>query len=137
MRIFISNLLIVLGIFTFSACGHTDTVDEKPAFEMTSGEIVNEFVDDEVASNQQFNDQVIAITGPVFELNKENGKVIGVKLSSDEFSIVSCTFQDPLEPDAIGEGRITVKGVCSGFQGDKDSMLPGGVVELKRAALVK
>lgn len=135
MKRFLSSGLIVMLVLA-SGCGHDQTSSEKPAFEMTSDEIVNAFLENDSTSNAKYNDQIIQITGPVMELSKENGMVHGVKLSSDEFNIVNCTFQNPVDAAEIGGESITVKGVCSGFLGDSDSMLPGGTVELKRAALV-
>ena len=126
-----------IALLTFSACGHDDTADEEPAYTLTADQIVNEFLDDAAAANQKFNDQIVQVSGTVMELNKENGMITGVKLSEDEFNIVNCTFQHPMESHKVAGNTLTVKGVCSGFLGDASSMLPGGTVELKRAAVVE
>ena len=107
--IFFASLIIGLA-----SCGHDQTADEAPAFQLSSDEIVNDFLDDEAGANAKYNDQVVQISGPVMELSKENGQVLGVKLSSDEFNIVNCTFQHPIDAGAITRNEITVKGktVC-------------------------
>jgi hypothetical protein len=117
------------------ACGHETTADMDAAFTTNSDEIVQEFLDDEKAAGAKYIDQVVQISGQVFEINKIEGKVSGVKISSDEFAIVNCTFQNA--PEVMPEGEITIKGICSGFMGDSESMLPGGTVEMNRAVLVE
>lgn len=119
------------------SCGHDETADIKPDFTLSADEIVGEFLDDAQAANAKFNDKVVQVNGAIMELNKTDGKITGVKISSDEFNIVNCTFQEPIDPQFLPENVITVKGVCSGFLGDSESMLPGGTVELKRSSLVK
>lgn len=131
-------VVIAAGVGTalyMSQKGHAETADEEAAFSMTSDAIVQEFLDEEQAARTKYVDKVIEVSGPVFEINKADGQITGVKLSSDEFYIVNCTFQNPMD-ELTGE-NIKVKGVCSGFLGDSESMLPGGTVELKRSAIVK
>lgn len=128
--LFISSLLLC------TACGHEETANEEAAFSLSVEEVVNAFLDDEAAANLKYNDLIIEVSGPVMELNKEVGMITGVKLSNDEFNIVNCTFQNPVESTSIQGTTLKVKGVCSGFLGDASSMLPGGTVELKRAAIV-
>lgn len=124
-----------IGTYLFSK-GHDETAEMEAAFSMTSDEAVQAFLDDETAARAKFNDQIIEISGPVFDIEKTDGKVTGVKISTDELYVVSCTFQNPMEADQIND-NIAVKGVCSGFNGDAESMMPGGVVELKRASIVQ
>lgn len=124
-----------IGYYLFSK-GHDETADMEAAFSMTSDDAVQEFLDDEVATSAKYIDQIIEISGEVYDIEKTDGKVTGVKISSDEMYVVSCTFQAPVEASEISD-NIKVKGVCSGFNGDSESMLPGGVVELKRASIVK
>ena len=121
--------------FMVVSCGHETTADMDAAFTTNSDKIVQEFLDDEKAAGAKYIDQVVQISGQVFEINKVEGKVSGVKISSDEFAIVNCTFQSA--PELMPEGEITIKGICSGFMGDSESMLPGGTVEMNRAVLVE
>jgi len=118
------------------SCGHAETADEEAAFVVSGDEIVQSFLDNEQESGAKYIDQIIQVTGPIMELSKENGQVTSVMISSDEYNIVSCTFQNPVDLDEISGDQITVKGVCSGFLGDASSMIPGGTVELKRSSLV-
>ncbi|MDP4662853.1 MAG: OB-fold putative lipoprotein [Salibacteraceae bacterium] len=124
-----------IGTYLFSK-GHDETADIEAAFSLTADNAVQEFLDDQTASAAKYIDQVIEISGPVMDIEKTDGKVTGVKISSDDMYVVSCTFQNPMEASEIA-GNITVKGVCSGFNGDAESMMPGGVLELKRASIVK
>lgn len=129
--------VIILAIL-LTACGHSDTANEEAAFVMNTDEIVNAFLNDEAGATKKYADQVIQITGTVMELVKENGQITGIKLSADEFNIVSGSLQNPLSVEEIQpiDGQVTIKGICSGFNGDLESMLPGGTVELKRVTLV-
>ncbi|NQV52932.1 MAG: hypothetical protein HQ500_07100 [Flavobacteriales bacterium] len=128
--------ILIAGLLLFASCGHDDTSNEEAAYTLTVEEVVNAFLEDEGASNLKYNDLIIEVSGPVMEVIKENGMITGLKLSNDEFNIVNCTFQNPVEPARAEGGSVTVKGICSGFLGDASSMLPGGTVELKRAAIV-
>lgn len=124
-----------VGTYLFSK-GHDETADIEAAFSMTADNAVQEFLDDQTASAAKYIDQVIEISGPVMDIEKTDGKITAVKISSDDMYVVSCSFQNPLETAEL-EDNITVKGVCSGFNGDAESMMPGGVLELKRAILIK
>jgi hypothetical protein len=115
--------------------GHDETADIEAAFSMTADNAVQEFLDDQTASAAKYIDQVIEISGPVMDIEKTDGKITAVKISSDDMYVVSCSFQNPLETAELAD-NITVKGVCSGFNGDAESMMPGGVLELKRAILI-
>lgn len=127
-------LSILIAQLLITSCGHDSTADMEPAFVVNTNEIVDEFLNDEAAAQAKYVDQVIQVSGPVFEVNKMDGKIIGVKISPDEFAIVNGTFQEA--PESIPEGEITIKGVCSGFMGDAESMLPGGTLEMNRAVIV-
>jgi len=135
MKGFLKTLIIALPLALLS-CGHAETADEEAAFVVSGDEIVQSFLDNEQESGAKYIDQIIQVTGPIMELSKENGQVTSVMISSDEYNIVSCTFQNPVNLDEISGDQITVKGVCSGFLGDASSMIPGGTVELKRSSLV-
>ncbi|MDB0002250.1 OB-fold putative lipoprotein [Salibacteraceae bacterium] len=135
MKGFLKTLIIALPLALLS-CGHAETADEEAAFVVSGDEIVQSFLDNEQESGAKYIDQIIQVTGPIMELSKENGQVTSVMISSDEYNIVSCTFQNPVDLDEISGDQITVKGVCSGFLGDASSMIPGGTVELKRSSLV-
>ncbi len=125
-----------IGTYLFSK-GHDETADIEAVFSMTADNAVQEFLDDQTASAAKYIDQVIEISGPVMgEPEKTDGKITAVKISSDDMYVVSCSFQNPLETAELAD-NITVKGVCSGFNGDAESMMPGGVLELKRAILIK
>jgi len=132
----ILQFAIVILPLTLISCGHSETADEEAAYRVSGDEIVRSFLDNEQKSSAKYIDQIIEVSGPIMELAKENGQVTAVMISSDEYNIVSCTFQHPIIPDEISGDQITVKGVCSGFLGDASSMIPGGTVELKRSSLV-
>ena len=124
MKGFLKTLIIALPLALLS-CGHAETADEEAAFVVSGDEIVQSFLDNEQESGAKYIDQIIQVTGPIMELSKENGQVTSVMISSDEYNIVSCTFQNPVDLDEISGDQITVKGVCSGFLGDASTMIPG------------
>ncbi len=125
-----------VGFYMFNK-EHDETADMKAAFSMTTTAVIDEFVEDEAAATTKFNDQIIEVSGPLMELMKENGMVVGLKLGEDDLSVVNCSMQNPIDPAElnIAEGQsVKIKGVCSGF--NSSDMLPGGDVELKRCTLV-
>lgn len=135
MNKFLCAILLATPLILVS-CGHSETADEEAAFVVSHDEIVQSFLDNEQESSAKYIDKIVQVSGPIMEVSKENGKIVSVMISSDEFNIVSCTFQHPIDPESIPADQITVKGVCSGFLGDATSMIPGGTVELKRSSLI-
>lgn len=130
VAIIIGELAVIMA-----GCGHSETADMEPEHTATVDAIVQEFLDNEEEAKAKYVDKVVAISGPVFEVDKTDGKITAVKLSSDEFAIASFTLQEGVED--ISDEEVTIKGVCSGFMGDTESMLPGGTVELKRGAIIQ
>lgn len=124
-----------IGYYMFQK-EHDSTADIMAAHSVSVDGIIADFLADEPGASTKYIEQVIEVSGPVLEVIKVDGKVAGVKLGSDEFNLVNCSFQDTTEL-ADMPSTLVVKGVCSGFMGDAESMLPGGTVELKRAVIVQ
>lgn len=122
-----------IGFYMFSK-EHDETADLEAAFSVTSDQIVQEFLDDQEAASKKYIDQVIEVSGPVYELVKTDQKITGIKLAKDELYLVNASLQTPMSE--VSQEELTIKGICAGFLGDSESMLPGGTLELSRATIV-
>ena len=130
---------IIIGAlvaYQYGFKGHDETADIDAAFKLTCDNVVQEFLDDETGATAKYVDQILEINGPVLEIEKSEGKTTGMKISMDELYVVNVTLQEPFDGELDQSSEIVVKGVCSGFIGDPESMLPGGVVELKRGSII-
>lgn len=130
---------IIIGIVVAYQVGfrdHDETADMEAAHKLNCEEIVQEFLDDETASTAKFVDQVVEINGPVLEIERTNQQITSMKISMDELYVVNVTLQNPFEGSLEENAEVVVKGICSGFIGDPESMLPGGVVEIKRGTII-
>lgn len=138
--IFIAILVLAAGaigymVYNYSMREHEETAEAAAAFSLTHEAILEEFMQDQTAASAKYIGQIVEITGPVMKIDKSEGKVTGVQLSSDESSVVSCTFQNP-EDETKLSGTVTIKGEVAGFDFDPESMIPEPSLQLNRSALV-
>ncbi|GAB5539676.1 MAG: hypothetical protein Salg2KO_17790 [Salibacteraceae bacterium] len=80
-KLIILGALFIVGVgigYYLSQMGHDETADMEASYIVTSDAIVQEFLDDEEGALKKYVDQVIEVSGPIYELNKANGEIIGV-----------------------------------------------------------
>ena len=131
---------IIIGVlvaYQVSFKDHDDTADIEAAHKLNCEEVGQEFLDDETAATAKYVDQILEINGPILAIERTDQQITSMKISMDELYVVNATLQNPFEGELEENSEIVVKGVCSGFLGDAESMLPGGVVELKRGSIIK
>lgn len=140
-RIWIILIAVILlgvayGVREFQR-GIDSTADTAADFTMTSSALLQEFLDDQEAAKTKYQGKVVSVTGPIFKINNENGKVVGVQLGDDELNTVNFTIQEPSESTEMASDQLTVKGVFSGVNYDAESMLPAITVEFNYASIVQ
>lgn len=100
---------------------HQDMGKSEAAFEVTAGQLLQEYVADENAANTKYLGKVIAVTGKVKETTTEDG-IIKVMLDADNENFgVYCTldsaYRHPRKHFPAGE-QVTFKGNCDGLNLD-------------------
>lgn len=95
---------------------HRDIAKEEASIKISSVELFQSYVDDEVIANSLYLDQVVQVTGIVTEVDfssPENQMV--VLQSNDDFFGVNVYFIPGVNIDSIQIGdEIVVKGHCTG-----------------------
>jgi len=131
--VFIAGILIAGGIiFYMFNKPHRDVQAANIDFNLTTTEIVSEYLNDSDAANTKYlddagNSKIVAITGVISTIStdQKNQKVVLLKSENDKAG-VSCTFTEATNMNAekLQKGQtVTIKGVIrsgAGFDEDLD-----------------
>jgi hypothetical protein len=91
------------------------TVEGKNGIAMTADSLANAFSTDEQLANERFLNEIIEVSGVVWEINENQDRKTVITLSvTDPLSGVQCTMKDPAKNIKKGD-VIRVKGFCNGF----------------------
>lgn len=109
----------------------------RPDVQMTCTDLIRCFEADERSANQKFLDKIIAVTGKVKDVNKDEKGYYTLVLGEDSaMSSVRCSM-DTTHAQHLGLVRtgnqITIQGACTGFNSDE---LLGSDVIMNRAVVV-
>ncbi|HVG42647.1 MAG TPA: hypothetical protein VM888_13640 [Chitinophagaceae bacterium] len=115
-----------------------DLADVDTKIMVTAGTLVTDFEKDSATANQKYLGAIIAVTGTVKSIEKENGGTV-VLSEPGAMSSVRCSMDTTHlnELNAIKEGQqIKIKGACTGYQPDEmglgaDVILNRCVIETK------
>ncbi|HET9824862.1 MAG TPA: hypothetical protein VFP87_05980 [Chitinophagaceae bacterium] len=114
-----------------------DLARAKPDVQITSTDLIRSFEADEKSANQRFLDKILAVTGKVKDIMKdEKGYFTLVLGEGNAMSGVRCSMDTTYTRDiaSIKTGNeIIIKGACIGFNADE---LLGSDVILNRAVVV-
>lgn len=119
-----------IGIVFFSLCGvaaimgliiwnkpHRNVEDEA-GIHVTAIQLVKEYAVDEDLANQKYLDKVIAVSGLVYKISKNQEGEPTVSLQSGEIlSCVYCTLKKDVQSPSKGS-PVVVKGICTGKLSD-------------------
>lgn len=129
------NIIITIVVLIAIAAGfgmwqynkpHRDSASEKVAFSLTATELFNAFESDENAAMEKYGNKLVEVTGNVLESSDD--KTMMVLESEHPLFGVKCMFQESFEASQSFGDEITIKGFCSGINGD---------VELTRCSIKK
>lgn len=108
-------LLVAGGVFVYMWNKAPDTVDGKQAIAMTSTILSRVFQDNEQTGNTMYLNKVIAVSGTIAEVSKnQDGKTVLLLSGDDPLSGVQCTMRDNKGTFEPGKA-VTVKGFCNGY----------------------
>jgi tRNA_anti-like len=139
-------LLAVAAIAAFIAYSmynkeHFSVQNAKPAAMVTAVELHSVFSIDSVLAKNKFtgdetNQKVIQVEGDVAEIKKDQtGQTLILLKTGTGGAFINCTFEEE-GSTAIPGNKITIKGICSGYNFDAEMGIPGDVI-LTRCHIVK
>ena len=97
---------------------HRDIRSSKPDLALNSEYLLNEFLQDEVAANKRYTDNIIQIEGTIFKVSTSDGNsVITIKNNNSESSIICQLLpEDNINALKLKKGeKVIIKGICNGF----------------------
>jgi len=109
--------------------GHDDLASQSEDYALNAPELLAAFVNDEAATNANYNGKVLKVTGVVTSIEAGAGEApVNVLLDTgDAMASIMCEFKSDDLPKAWKEGSaVTVKGICAGYLGS--DLLPGNVI---------
>ena len=141
------EILIGLGIITLTVAIYGYQEYTRRNIDLAYGEadynsqvktLIKEFEENEKAANEKFLDKIIAVTGVLKEIIKDDkGYYTAVMGDVNSMLSIRCSMDSDHQHDSalLKEGNnITIKGICTGFNADE---LLGSDVILNRCIIQK
>lgn len=126
-------LFILLGVLVGLRLWYKPHADIKGAnaTHVSAVMLYNKFTVDSTAADRLYKEKILLVSGTVNQvfLNKENHQVILLKTDINN-GYVNCTMEENTPNPAIGE-MISIKGLCSGYNGEQDLGLAGDVIMVR------
>lgn len=110
---------------------HRNMVRSSAAYSMTSNELLAEFESDESVANEKLVDKVVEVSGPVADINTDDGKITIIIGTDNPLSGIICEMDDLSSHNIsnFAEGQsVTLKCLCTGYLMD---------VSMRRCVAVK
>ena len=109
----------------------------KANFQIQANALIKEFEENEKKANEKFLDKIIAVSGTIRDVIKDDKGYYSIVLGGDKkMSSVRCSM-DSIQDDIalLKQGNIIrIKGVCTGFNADE---LLGSDIILNRCVIQK
>jgi len=96
------------------------TVKKKPVdFTLSATELFQEYSENQAVADQKFIDQVMQVSGKIFEISTDQqGATVFLLATSENDAGLLCTFElaenDKLASKKVGD-MVSLKGVCTGM----------------------
>lgn len=110
----------------------------KANFKIQAHALIKEFEENEKKANEKFLDKIIAVSGAIRDVIKDDKGYYSIVLGDDEnMSTVRCSMNS-IDEDEVGllkkGNNIMIKGACTGFNADD---LLGSDIILNRCVIQK
>ena len=115
----IIGLLIAVGLFSFYNAPKASVKEKAVDFTLSATELFQEYAENQAVADQKFIDQVMQVSGKIFEISTDQqGATVFLLSTSENDAGVLCTFElgekNKIANKKIGDA-ITLKGVCTGM----------------------
>ncbi|MFN8699646.1 MAG: OB-fold protein [Flavobacteriales bacterium] len=113
------------GLYLWNKPKRTSASEEATA-SLPAAALYAAFSADAAAANAKYLDKVIEVSGIVSTVETSSDGIITITLDTDDpMAAVTCTFSPGTSSTAAAGQPITLKGICSGIQGD---MMPAVIL---------
>ncbi|MEI9955864.1 MAG: hypothetical protein WDM90_06030 [Ferruginibacter sp.] len=136
-NILLTILVIILigGAFGYYLYNkeHFSVQNSTPVADITAVALHQTFVTDSLGAKTKFigdenNHKVIKVTGEVAETKKDQqGNIIILLKTATDGAFINCTIEDKAATVSVGS-KISLLGVCNGYNFDADMGIPGDVI---------
>jgi hypothetical protein len=110
-------IAVIFGINRYNK-PHTNVKSSHPSYVFTPKKLVDEFLQNEMAANKKYANQILQVEGSTYTISTLKGNSIIIFKNAISKSNVICYLQ-PEENNKIlklKKGQyITVKGICTGY----------------------
>ena len=121
-KIILGFLLIVIPLLLVSIYfynkPHVDVVKTEAAYILTAQNLIKEYQENEIGTNEKYSENVILVRGKVFEVSTLKGNsVITLKDDSSESSVICHLLPgENIKILELKKGQdISIKGICTGY----------------------
>ena len=117
---------VVIGLFMWYQ-PHRE-VKSKPGIPVTAVALYNAFITDSSQAGKLYINNIVTVSGQVklISFNQQQQQVVLLRTASGDGS-VNCTLEEKNVSLKPGDS-ITLKGICSGYNGDADMGVAGDVI---------
>jgi hypothetical protein len=97
---------------------HKDIASTESDLTIKATDLLHAFETDEAAANQEYNDKLVAVTGTVSDVSREDGTIKVILDTGSPLSGVICQLDEFTDHSRtefeVGE-TVTLKGMCTGY----------------------
>jgi hypothetical protein len=113
------------GLYLWNKPKRTSASEEATA-SLTAAALYAAFSADAAAANAKYLDKVVEVSGNVSAVETSTKGIVTLTLDTDDpMAAITCTFSPGASITAAAGQSITLKGICSGIQGD---MMPAVIL---------
>lgn len=134
-------LIIGVGLYAYKEYNrkNVDIAEAKAAFTLTEMQLINEFTQDQNASNKKYLGKILELSGNIKKVDTDaNGYHTLILGNSVNMNSVRCSVDSSFNKEAhnltVGS-PVVIKGICTGYNADDLGL--GSDVILNRSIAIK
>jgi acetyltransferase-like isoleucine patch superfamily enzyme len=134
-------LIIGVGLYAYREYNrkNVDLADSKAAFTLTEMQLINDFSQDQEASNKKYLGKILELSGNIKKIDTDaNGYHTVILGNAANMNSVRCSVDSAFNKEAhnltVGSS-VVIKGICTGYNADDLGL--GSDVILNRSIAIK
>jgi acetyltransferase-like isoleucine patch superfamily enzyme len=134
-------LIIGVGLYAYREYNrkNVDLADSKAAFTLTEMQLINDFSQDQEASNKKYLGKILELSGNIKKIDTDaNGYHTVILGNAVNMNSVRCSVDSAFNKEAhnltVGSS-VVIKGICTGYNADDLGL--GSDVILNRSIAIK